>query len=409
MIEKIALTGLQAADPYEKTRQALGSRPKGRVVVVAAGKAAGRMALAAEAAWGKLEGICVVPEGYETDLKHLKTLIAAHPVPKATSQEAARTALDMARSLKPEDTLLCLISGGGSALLSLPAAGLAFEEKAGLVKELLDKGARIQDLNRVRKSLSAIKGGRLAAATEATVRTVLVSDVVGDDPSFIASGPTIPATQSAEEVFDIFEKYTVSLSENQKKIIQENALPQFQQGQVEVILTPQKVLNATADTARKAGYTPLILGDALEGNAFSLGLTLAGMARSSLAHHAPGKPPLAIISGGETTAPVLQTGGRGGRNTECALGFLYGAGGLDVTAAFLDTDGIDGASGGAGALLQEEVIKHAKHDGPAIMRAHLQSDSASYLKAHNSLYMTGPTGTNTNDLRIILVGKPEAK
>ena len=396
--------GLKAADPFEATKAALQTlETQGRVMVIAAGKAAGRMAEAAESVYGKVQGLCVVPEGYERPLAQIETIIAAHPVPLEASQKAALQALEIAKSLNTHDTLICLMSGGGSALMSLPCAGLAFADKSSIIKQLLAKGARIQDLNTVRKSLSAIKGGRLAAATKAKVHTLVVSDVVGDDPSFIASGPTINAEQSLEEALHVLARYGVEIAPEIASLIKGNPLPKFLQGSVKIVVRPMDVLQATCQEASALGYAPLNLGDALEGDAFSLGQVLAGIGRSYLQHNKP-ITPMAIISGGETTAAVLKPGGKGGRNTSCALGFLFGAAGLPISGLFADTDGVDGLSGAAGAIVSRAMAQAAATDIPAILAAHQASDSASYFKSHHALLHTGPTGTNTNDLRIVLIG-----
>lgn len=397
---------LAKADPFDAVCHALPPRPKGRVGVIAVGKAAGRMAEAVEYVYGAVEGICVVPEGYERQLAHLQLMVAAHPVPRNTSLQAADAALALAQDLGPEDTLFCLISGGGSALLSKPAEGIDFSEKAEIVSKLVSAGARIQELNTVRKGLSAIKGGRLAAATKAAVHSLLISDVVGDDASIIASGPSVPSKGTVDEVMGILARYGITLRKSVEEVVRNNSFPELKPGKVDILLRPIEVLVAAAEMAQAYGYQPIILGDALEGDAFSLGQSQGGLARSIAAHGLPLRPPVAIISGGETNVNVRNAKGRGGRNTACAAGFLYAATGIDVSAIFADTDGIDGMSGGAGALLTRAAVRDAGAGVTELLKAADENDTASYLEKIGALFVTGPTCTNTNDLRIVLVEKP---
>jgi hydroxypyruvate reductase len=406
-LQTIWRAALAAADPFQAVIAALPPKPEGKVALVAAGKAAGRMAEAVESVWGPLPGVVVAPAGYGRPLQGPDMIEARHPVPDDLGAKAAERALEIAAGLGEGDMLLALISGGGSALLSKPAEGVSVEEKRRINKALLASGAPIQEMNRVRKSLSAIKGGRLlAAARPAQVVTLLVSDVVGDEAEVIASGPTLPDRGETAEALAILDRYGIEASAEMRAIMAANFSPKVDvAGDVlEIVVRPMDVLRAAGTAAEGLGYGVLNLGDAIEGRAMDVGRVLAGMARSVRLHCAPCPAPLAILSGGETTVVVPKGAtGKGGRNTECALGFALAAEGIGAAALFADTDGIDGASGGAGAFALPDALARMRAAGVDAAAALDGADSATAFAAIGDLFATGPTATNVNDLRVILL------
>jgi len=386
--------------------------PKGRTLVVGAGKAAAAMAAAVEAHWpGPLEGIVVTRYGHGVPLSRIKAVEASHPVPDEAGPAAARAILEAASALGPDDLMLCLISGGGSALLALPASGITLADKQAVNRALLKSGAPIGEMNIVRKRLSAIKGGRLAvAAAPARVVTLIISDVPGDDPATIASGPTVPDRSTSAEARAILARYGIDppravldhLSDPSSETPKPGD-PRFARVENILVATPQMALEAAAAVARTAGVAPLILGNGLEGEARDVGLVHAGIARQCAAHGQPAEPPCVLISGGETTVTVRGQG-RGGRNAEFLLGLGLGlAGHPDISALAGDTDGIDGSEHNAGALLLPDTMARARARGldPA---AHLAANDAfTFFDALGDLVVTGPTLTNVNDFRAVLV------
>ena len=325
-----------AAAPALRVPPNLPKAPKGRTIVVGAGKAAAAMAAAVEAHWqGPLEGLVVTRYGHGAPTQHIRVVEASHPVPDAAGPAAARAILDQLRGLSPDDLVLCLISGGGSALLALPGGDLTLADKQAINRALLNSGAQIGEMNSVRKHLSAIKGGRLAAAAApARVVSLIISDVPGDDLSVIASGPTVPDPTTQEEARRILEKYGIAISPAAARHLADPANetpkpgnPAFAEVSNVLIATPQDSLDAAAAVARNAGFAPLILGNAIEGEARECGIVHAGIAMQAAGYGQPIAPPCAIISGGETTVTVRGKG-RGGRNAEFLLGLaiaLHGA------------------------------------------------------------------------------------
>ena len=336
---------------------------------------------------------------------------AAHPVPDAAGQMAARRILDLVKGLGPNDLALCLISGGGSALLSLPAPGITLDDKQALNKALLKSGASIDEINCVRKHLSAIKGGRLAvAAAPARIVSLIISDVPGDDPSVIASGPTTPDATTLADARAVLERYgiaappsVVALLKDAKAETPKPGDPAFARTETRIIAAPQASLEAAAEIAAKAGYRPLILGDAIEGEAREVGKVMAGIARQVAVHGQPAPPPCVLISGGETTVTVKGTG-RGGRNVEFLLSLAVELDGRPgIFAIACDTDGVDGAEEVAGAIVTPDSLERARALGLSARALLADNDAHRFFRALGDQVVTGPTLTNVNDFRAVLV------
>jgi glycerate 2-kinase len=402
-----------AALPARIVPRHLPAPPKGRTIVLGAGKASAAMAKAVEDHWpAQLEGLVVTRYGHGVPCSRIEIVEASHPVPDAAGRDAAARILELARAAGPDDLVLCLISGGGSALLALPAPGLTLEDKQAVNKALLASGADIQQMNIVRKHLSAIKGGRLAAAAHpAKVVSLLISDVPGDDPSGIASGPTVPDPSTFADARAILARYGIEPPPAAKAHLDraeeespKPGDPRLAGAETVIIARPQASLEAAAAVARKAGLTPLMLGDALEGEAREVGRVMAGIARSVVEHGHPLTPPCVLLSGGETTVTVRAKGGRGGRNTEFLLGLtvqLAGAPGIWALAA--DTDGIDGSEPNAGAIVTPDSLERARTLGIKATELLGANDAWSFFNALGDLVTTGPTLTNVNDFRAVLI------
>ena len=390
---------LAAADPRLVLPPALPRRPRGRCVVIGAGKSAALMAQVVDHAWAEvaLSGVVVTRYGHAVPAGRITVLQAAHPVPDANSQAAARAILAAVGGLTADDLVLALISGGGSALMALPADDLTLAGKQAVTQRLLHAGATIAEFNTVRRRLSAIKGGRLAAAAgPARVVTLAISDVPGDDPALIASGPTWTGARRTEPAEAILARYGIATA-----LPAEQPLTARPQDSFHLVATPALSLEAAARAARAAGITPVILGDALQGEARETGRVLAGIALSCRRHGHPAAAPVVLLSGGETTVTIGPAPpGRGGRNMELALALaleLDGAPG--ITALACDTDGIDGTEDAAGAIVTPDTLARAP-DARARLDAH---DSYSLFAALGDLVVTGPTLTNVNDFRAILI------
>jgi hydroxypyruvate reductase len=379
-------------------------------VVVGAGKASARMAEALEAAWqGPLEGLVVTRYGHARPCRRIEIAEAAHPVPDEAGAAAAGRILEAVSGLGPDDLVIALISGGGSALLTLPAPGITLAEKQAVNRALLASGAPIGEMNVVRKHLSAIKGGRLAAAAH-PARTValLISDVPGDDPGTIASGPTVGERSTPADAAAILARRGI---EPPASVAAHLARaedcpgpddPRLARSEVRIVAAPQMSLEAAAEAARAAGVTPLILGDSLEGEARELGTVMAGIARQVLAHGQPLPRPAVLLSGGETTV-TLRGKGRGGRNVEFLLALAVMLGGAPVHALAGDTDGVDGAEEVAGAVIGPDTLARAEAAG-LDPRAMLDANDAhAFFEALADRVVTGPTLTNVNDFRAVLI------
>jgi len=402
-----------AADPRAVLAAHLPPKPAGRCVVVGAGKSAALMAAALEAAWPdvKLSGVVVTRYDHAVPTKRIRVIEASHPVPDANSELGARAVLDAVRGLAADDLVLALISGGGSALLALPAPGLILADKQEINRALLASGATIHEMNAVRKHLSAIKGGRLAqAAAPAHVVTLAISDVPGDDAAVIASGPTVPDPSSFADARALLARYGIVPSRQVEALLAQAADETPKPGSLphaefHLIAAPMMALRRAAEVARGLGLTPLILGDALEGESRAMGAVLAGIARSARAHGEPVARPAVLLSGGETTVTITGgVAGRGGRNTEFLLALAVALGGAaGIWAAAGDTDGIDGTEDAAGAFVTPDTLARARAlglDARAALEAH---DSYTLFAALGDLIRTGPTLTNVNDLRAILI------
>jgi glycerate-2-kinase len=409
---------VRAADPLAVLAAHLPEPPaKGRVIVVGVGKASAKMAQAVEAAWAHvpLTGLVIAPHGAGLPMARIALRFGSHPVPCAEGAAAAAEMLGLLRGLTPDDLVLALISGGGSSLSTLPAEGLSLEDLIATNKALLESGAAIGAMNCIRKHLSAFSGGRLAvAAYPARVVTLAISDVPGDDPEVIASGPTVADPTTHAEARALVAHHAMALPPavvaHLAAALEESPKPgdpRLARCELRMIATPMMALHAMAEAARAQGLTPLILGDALEGEARHVGTVLAGMARSVASHGLPLAAPCVLLSGGETTVTMEKgTQGAGGRNTECLLSLtltLNGASGIWALCA--DTDGIDGKSTHAGAIAGPGTLAAARAAGldpRALLAAHRSLD---VFAASDALVTTGPTLTNVNDVRAILVAK----
>ncbi|MDA3131233.1 glycerate kinase [Atlantibacter subterranea] len=406
-LREIFQAAIQRADPSDALRQALPEKPGGRCVVVGAGKASAAMAAVLESAWPDvaLSGVVVTRYGHAVACQRIRIIEAAHPVSDCMSEMASMLALESVKDLGPDDCVIALMSGGGSALLALPRSGITLADKQALTKALLRSGATIHEINVVRKQLSDIKGGRLAkAAYPARVVTLAISDVPGDDPGDIASGPTVADNSSAAQAQAILARYQIPVPEAVRQVLDQPREPVREsdiRSEVRTIATPHSALQAAAQMAEKLGYTPLILGDALEGESAQMGIMMAGIARSVKRHGLPVKPPAILLSGGETTVTLGSSeGGRGGRNCEFLLSLavaLKGEAGIWAIAG--DSDGIDGTEDAAGAVIGPDTLTRGP-DAGAFLDAH---DSYSYFAAQQALVITGPTLTNVNDIRAILI------
>jgi glycerate 2-kinase len=387
--------------------------------VLAAGKAAASMALAVERHWPadkKLFGIALTRYGHALPLERIRWVEAGHPVPDEAGEQAAREMLGAARAVKSVDLLLALISGGGSALLSLPAEGISIADLRSVTRDLLRSGATIQEINTVRKHLSLIQGGRLAAACKAPVLALIISDVTGDDPTHIGSGPCAPDPTTFQDAVDVLNRFDVKPPRAVLKHLiaglrgerEETPKPgseAFENVENRVIGTARRSLEAAANLFRENGVEPVILGDSITGEAREVAKVMAAIAREIRGHGAPFKPPVALLSGGECTVTVRGTNGRGGRCGEFLLALgLELAGAAEVYAIAADTDGIDGSEDNAGALLSPDTLARAAAQGLDARKFLAANDSYGIFSALGDLVITGPTRTNVNDYRAILIG-----
>jgi len=413
LLEAMFRAAVEAALPSLCIPANLPARPKGRTIIIGAGKASGAMAKAVEDAWdGPLEGLVVTRYGYRVPTTRLEVVEAAHPVPDAAGREAAKRIFDMVQGLTKDDLVLCLISGGGSALLALPPEGLTLEDKQAVNKALLKSGATISEMNTVRKHLSAIKGGRLAAAAApAKVVALMISDVPGDDPSIIASGPTVVDPSTNEDALAIIEKYSIEIPKAVRERLRtadETPKPgDHRLYSVEniMIATPQASLDAAAEVARKAGVKPVILGDSIEGESRDVALVHAGIARQCAMRGQPEQPPCVLISGGETTI-TLKGKGKGGRNTEFLLALAIALNAMDgIYAVAGDTDGVDGSEDNAGAFIDPTTLARAEDAGINAKAMLADNDPWTFFNKIGDLLVTGPTLTNVNDFRAVLIEK----
>jgi glycerate 2-kinase len=412
---------IAAAQPERVIAAHLPPPPKGRTLVIGAGKAGGAMAAAVDALWpadAPLSGLVVtrydhVPPGYKKPPGRIEVVEAAHPVPDEAGAHAARRIAALTRGLGADDLVLCLISGGGSALLSMPAEGLTLADKQRVNQALLKSGANITEMNCVRKHLSAIKGGRLAAmCAPARVLTLLISDVPGDDPSVIASGPTVPDASTCLDALAILHRYRIEIPEAALGGLSSGAFETpkpgdacFERSTLAMIATPRASLQAAAASAHAMGITAHVLSDEIEGESREVGKVHAALARAVARHGQPFTKPCVILSGGETTVTVGgDARGRGGRATEFLLGCAQALqGDVGVWALAGDTDGIDGIESNAGAIVTPTTLARAAALGLKVEDHLAAHDAWSYFSALGDLVVTGPTYTNVNDFRALLV------
>lgn len=403
---------IAAAQPDRCIPPFLPARPKGRLIVLGAGKASAAMARAVERHWNEpLEGLVVTRYGHAVPAERIEIVEAAHPVPDAAGLLAARRICTMAADAGPDDTVLCLISGGGSALLALPLDGICLDDKQAINRALLASGAPISEMNCVRRHLSAVKGGRLAAlAHPAKVVTLLISDVPGDNPADIASGPTVGDPTTCADALAILRRYRIALPPAAEALLETGSGetvkpddPRLAGNETHIVAAPQASLEAAAAVARKAGLAVHILGDALEGEARDVGAVLAGIARQAALRGQPFGAPCVLLSGGETTV-TLRGNGRGGRNVEFLLSLGLHLRGLEnVWALAGDTDGVDGVEEVAGAVLTPDSLSRAWARGINPQAALDNNDGHGFFGALGDAVITGPTLTNVNDFRAILI------
>lgn len=388
------------------------SEVKGRLLVIGAGKASAAMARAVEDHWhGALSGLVVTRYGYKVPCQRVDIVEAAHPVPDEAGLHAAQRMMELVKGLTADDLVLCLISGGGSALLPLPLPGLTLEDKQQVNRALLASGATIREMNTVRRHLSAIKGGRLAAACHpARVITLLLSDVPGDCPVDIASGPTVSDCSSSQDALDILQRYNIVVAPMVLQVLRSEAAesvkpsdPRLTSVETRMIATPYSALLAAAEVARRHGYEPHILGDAIEGEARDVGKVLGAIALQVANKEEPFLRPCALLSGGETTV-TLRGKGRGGRNVECLLSFAITTQGHPRIHALMgDTDGVDGVEEIAGASIGPHTLHYAYAKGLHPRHSLDTHDGHVFFSHLNASIITGPTFTNVNDFRVILI------
>ena len=411
-LRALADAAIAAAAPGLRVPAVLPDAPA-RAIVVGAGKASAAMAKAVEDAWPDtaLSGVVVTRYGYEVPCERIEIVAAAHPVPDAAGCKAAIRVVEAARTAGPDDLVLALISGGGSALLTAPAGKISFEDKQEVNRILLRSGADIVEMNTIRKHISMVKGGRLAeAAYPAKLLTVLISDVPGDDPAVIASGPTVPDPSTFAEAMAIVEKYKMDLPASVLSHLKAGAdeTPKpgdriFEKAAIVYAAKPDKSIEAAAEVARAAGYAVIDLGDRVEGEAREVGREHAELALTCKAGSGKEPAPCVILSGGETTV-TMKGDGRGGRNTEYLLGVaerLNGAEGIYAVAC--DTDGVDGSEDNAGAFIDPTTLARAAESGLSVTQALANNDAYSLFENIGDLLVTGPTFTNVNDFRALVV------
>ncbi|MBB2679330.1 UNVERIFIED_ORG: glycerate 2-kinase [Rhizobium esperanzae] len=404
---------VRAADPLTGIKARLPEKPKGRTVVIGAGKGAAQMAQALESVWdGPLEGLVVTRYGYGCDTRHTEIIEAAHPVPDAAGLAAARRLMETVNQLTEDDLVIALVCGGGSALLPAPPERLTLEDEIALNEMLLASGAPISAMNVVRKHLSTIKGGRLAAATKARVVSLIVSDIPGDNPAHVASGPTVPDGSTRHEALEIIRQYGLQLPQaaldhlnSPKADAPRPDDPVFSRHEHHIIASAGVSLEAAAAQAKEQGIEAAILSDAIEGESRDVALVHAAIAREVLGRNRPFSKPVVILSGGETTVTLRGKGGKGGRNGEFALAMALAIDGQqDIHVLAADTDGIDGSEDNAGAFADGGTVKRLRTAGLDARRLLDGNDSYSGFAAVGDLFETGPTGTNVNDFRAILIG-----
>ena len=412
LLARLFRAAVDAAEPEAALRPHLPARPVGRTVVVGAGKGAAQLAAAFERLWdGPLDGVVATRYGYGCPTRRIRVLEAAHPVPDEAGLVATRALVDAVSGLGPDDLVVALVCGGGSSLLPAPPASLGLADEAALNRALLASGAPISVMNAIRKHVSGIKGGRLAAAAfPARVVSLVVSDVPGDDPAQVASGPTVPDAVDLAAARALAASWGIALPpavsawmERPEAAAPDPADGRFARNEVRVIASARLSLEAAARVAGAAGVPAVILSDAIEGEARDVGRVHAAIAREVAARDRPFARPVAILSGGETTVTLRGEGGRGGRNTEFLLGFAIAAQGLSLAALAADTDGIDGSETNAGAFADGTTAARLRAAGLDPVACLGRNDAWGAFDRLGDLFVTGPTGTNVNDFRAILL------
>ncbi|MER9244873.1 glycerate kinase [Mesorhizobium sp. M0590] len=401
-----------AADPQRTIKDHLPARPKGRMIVIGAGKGSAQMAAAFEKVWDRpIEGLVVTRYGYGAACRRIEIIEAAHPVPDAAGLEASRRLLEKVQGLTADDLVVALISGGGSALLPSPAEGLTLADEVAVNEALLASGAPIAAMNTIRKHVSTIKGGRLAAAAyPAKVVSLVVSDIPGDNPALVASGPTVPDSGSREDALASIAAYDMKLPASVMAHINSPAAdaprvddPRFSRNEVHLIASAGVSLEAAAAEAGYQGIEAVILSDSIEGEAREVGGVHAAIAREVATRNRPFAKPVLILSGGETTV-TLRAKGKGGRNSEFLLAFAIGISGMaGVHALAADTDGIDGSEDNAGAFADGSTVSRMRKAGVDAKAMLAGNNAWTAFSAVDDLFVPGPTGTNVNDLRAILI------
>ena len=412
LLTRLFAAAVNSAQPEHCIPRFLPEPPKGRTIVIGAGKASAAMAQALERNWpGPLEGLVVTRYGYAVPCERIEIVEAAHPLPDAAGRVAAGRLLARVQGLSADDLVICLISGGGSALMPLPGEGVSLEDKQAINRALLQSGATISEMNCVRRHLSAIKGGRLAAACHpARVVNLLISDVPGDNPMDIASGPTVADPTTCADALEIIRRYRIALPEGARQLLESGAGETLKPGDprletviTHLIATPQRALEAAAQVAQQAGITPVILGDSIEGEARDVGKVMAGIALQVRNHDQPFAAPCVLLSGGETTVTVRGKG-RGGRNVEFLLSLVLGLRGAPgVYALAGDTDGVDGQEEIAGAIATPDTLARAWAMGIRPLDSLDDNDGHGFFGMLGDSLVTGPTLTNVNDFRAILI------
>ena len=416
LLTRMFTAAVNAAQPEHCLPRFLPKPPKkGRTIVIGAGKASAEMARVLERHWpGELTGLVVTRYGHAVPCERIQIVQAAHPVPDGAGRAAAGRMLDMGRQVTADDLVICLISGGGSALLPLPGDNMMLQDKQAISRALLKSGATISEINCVRRHLSAVKGGRLAAAFHpARVVNLLISDVPGDNPVNIASGPTVGDPTTCADALDIVRRYAIELPKGARWLLETGEGetvkpddPRLARVETHLIATPQMALEAAAEVARKAGVTPVILGDSIEGEARDVAKVIAAIALQAKRHGQPAGAPCVLLSGGETTVTV-RGAGRGGRNVEFLLGLALALDGApDIFAVAGDTDGVDGLEEIAGAFVTPDTLARAWAQGIRPRDSLDANDGHGFFGALGDALVTGPTLTNVNDFRAVLVGLP---
>ena len=418
LLEESFRAAVAAANPLQILPAHLPPPPGGRTFVAGAGKAAATMALAVEKHWpadAPLEGIALTRYGHGLPTSRIRVIEASHPIPDEAGEKAAREILEGVRALGPDDRLLALVSGGGSALLSLPAEGVPIVDLKSVTSQLLRCGAAIQEINTVRKHLSAIQGGQLAVACRAPVLALIVSDVTGDDPTHIASGPCSPDPTTYAESLAVLAKYSIEAPLSVRWRLESGAEgrtpetpkpgdPALSHVETRVIGTAHRSLEAAAKRLRNGGVAPVVLSDSITGEAAEVAKVMAALAREVRTYGSPWRPRVALLSGGECTVTVRAERGRGGRCAEFLLALAIELEGVEnVWAIAADTDGIDGTEDNAGAILTPDTLARARAAGLDPRQKLATNDSYGFFSALGGLVVTGPTRTNVNDYRAILI------